>query len=27
LVNGESDDAGFDEFCEFCPSRAVNSAT
>jgi len=27
LVNGESDDAGFDEFCEFCLSRAVNSAT
>jgi len=27
LVNGESDDGGFDEFCEFCPSRAINSAT
>jgi len=27
VVNGESDDGGFDEFCEFCPSRAINSAT
>jgi hypothetical protein len=26
LLNGESDDGGFDEFREFCPNRAVNSA-
>jgi hypothetical protein len=27
LLNSESDDGGFDEFREFCPNRAVNSAT
>ncbi|OHV57192.1 hypothetical protein BCD48_43330 [Pseudofrankia sp. BMG5.36] len=27
LVDGESDDGGSDEFREFCPSRAINSAT
>ena len=26
LVNGESVDGGFDEFCEFCPSCRLNSA-
>ncbi len=26
LLNSESDDGGFDEFREFCPNRAVNSA-
>jgi energy-coupling factor transporter ATP-binding protein EcfA2 len=27
FANGESDDGGLDEFCELCPSRALNSAT
>ena len=27
LLNSESDDGGFGEFREFCPNRAVNSAT
>ena len=27
LVNGESDDGGFDEFGEFCPNCRFNSAT
>jgi hypothetical protein len=27
LANGESDDGGFDEFDEFCPSCRFNSAT
>jgi hypothetical protein len=26
LVNGESDDGGFDEFVEFIPNRRFNSA-
>ena len=26
LVNGESVDGGFDEFCEFCPSCRFSSA-
>jgi hypothetical protein len=26
LVNGESDDGGFDEFVEFMPNRRFNSA-
>jgi hypothetical protein len=27
LVNGESDEGGREEFCEFSPSRCFNSAT
>lgn len=27
MVNGESDDGGLEEFCEFCPSWRFNSAT
>jgi hypothetical protein len=27
LTNGESDEGGFEEFCEFCPSWRFSSAT